>query len=248
MTRLVAGVDAVFFDIDGTLLDHDAASAASLRLRLAVELGGDEELDDERFALALDEWRRLELLHYDEYLSGIIDLGEQRRRRTAGILDWIGVERRPQPELDAWFESFLDGYRDGWAAFEDVEGTIPALEAHGSLELGVITNADASIQRRKLAAMGVGERLPAFVASSLVGRAKPDPAIFTAACDLVGLEPGRVAYVGDRLDVDALGARDAGLVGVWLDRKGEAAAAETTDGVHVISGLGELTGFLGLDD
>lgn len=242
----MAEVEAVFFDIDGTLLDHDAASAASLRLRLAEELGG-EDLDDERFALALAEWRRLELLHYDEYLRGAIDLSEQRRRRTAGILRWIGAELRSERALDAWFESFLDGYREGWAAFDDVEGSIAALEAHGGFGLGVITNADASIQRRKLAAMGVGERLPAFVASSVVGRAKPDPAIFAAACDLVGLVPERVAYVGDRLDVDAVGARDAGLVGVWLDRKGEASTAAPVEGVHVIAGLEELTAFLGLD-
>ena len=229
-------IEAVFFDIDGTLLDHDGASEAALRRQLEQELG-EGAMDDIAFARALEEWRRLELLHYDHYLSGAIDLIEQRRRRTAGILEWVGAGERPSHELETWFETFLDGYTEGWAAFDDVEVALANLEAHGALELGVITNADASIQRRKLAAIGIGERLPAFVASSTHGVAKPDPGIFLAACELVELPPERVAYVGDRLDVDAVGARDAGLLGIWLDRLGDGSPAE---GVRVISSLEEL--------
>jgi putative hydrolase of the HAD superfamily len=240
-------VEAVLFDIDGTLFDHDAASAQSLRRQLAHEVGR-PDLDDAQFEAALVEWRRLELLHYDHYLTGAIDLLEQRRRRTAGILEWVGAGERSPAELEEWFELFLDGYKDGWVAFEDTEHTLAALEARGGLKLGVITNADADIQRRKLAAIGVAERLPAFVASSTVGRAKPDPAIFAAACELVELPPERVAYVGDRLDVDALGARDAGLVGVWLDRPGATAPVTVEashDGITVIERLDELPGVLG---
>jgi putative hydrolase of the HAD superfamily len=240
-------IEAVFFDIDGTLLDHDAASAASLRRKLDAELG-EGSLDDDTFARALAEWRRLELLHYDEYLSGAIDLLEQRRRRTAGILEWVGIRGTPGEALDAWFEHFLDGYREGWAAFDDVAATLDSLEVHGGFQLGVITNADAAIQRRKLAAIGIGARLPAFVASSIVGRAKPDPAIFAAACELVGMPPERVAYVGDRLDVDAVGARDAGLTGVWVDRLGAAESAEPVEGIHVIRSLDALGPVLGVGD
>jgi putative hydrolase of the HAD superfamily len=243
-------VEAVLFDIDGTLFDHDAASAQSLRRRLALELQR-ADLDDEEFHAALAEWRRLELLHYDHYLTGVIDLLEQRRRRTAGILEWAGAGERSPAELEEWFELFLDGYEEGWVAFEDTDPALTALESRGDLQLGVITNADADIQRRKLSTIGVAERLPAFVASSAVGCAKPDPAIFAAACELVELAPERVAYVGDRLDVDALGARDAGLVAVWLDRPGATTpvpADAPREGISVISGLAELPAALGLAD
>ncbi len=211
-------IDAVLFDIDGTLLDHESASTASLREALEAERGA---LDAATHDEALTEWRRLEELHYETYLSGEIDGQEQRRRRAAGILEWLGAPARPHPELDSWFERFLDGYRAQWSLFDDVHETIEALEA-AALPLGVITNADAGIQRRKLAALGIETRLPAFVASSEVGRPKPEPEIFHEACALLGLPPERVAYVGDRLDTDARGARDAGLLGIWLDRTGEA--------------------------
>jgi putative hydrolase of the HAD superfamily len=229
-------IEAVLFDIDGTLLDHEMASTQSLRAALEAERGA---LDAATHDEALAEWRRLEEAHYGTYLSGEIDLHEQRRRRAAGILEWLGAPSRPRPELDTWFERFLDGYRAQWSLFDDVEATIGALEAAG-LPLGVITNADAAAQRRKLAALGIDSRLPTFVASSEVGRPKPEPEIFHEACAIVGLPPGRVAYVGDRLDIDARGARDAGLLGIWLDRLGDAASLNEDPGVVVVETLTAL--------
>ena len=50
------------------------------------------------------------------------------------------------------------------------------------------------------------------------GVEKPDPAFFTRVAALAGLPPGRIAYVGDRLDNDVLPAREAGMVGIFLRR------------------------------
>jgi putative hydrolase of the HAD superfamily len=232
-------IEAVLFDIDGTLLDHESASSGSLRALIELER---DDLDADGHATVLTEWRRLEALHYETYLRGEIDLAEQRRRRAAGIISHLRLGERGSDELDAWWQRFLDGYRARWRAFDDVEAAVTAAEAAG-LGLGVVTNADGPIQRRKLEALGLLERLPAFVASSEAGSAKPEPAIFAAACELAGLPAERVAYVGDRLDTDARGARDAGLLGIWLDRKDEAAAlaerGEEPD-VSVVRSLSEL--------
>ena len=53
------------------------------------------------------------------------------------------------------------------------------------------------------------------------GRAKPDAAIFLAACERLGAEPARVLHVGDHPEQDALGARRAGLRCAWINRDGE---------------------------
>ena len=50
------------------------------------------------------------------------------------------------------------------------------------------------------------------------GVEKPDPAFFSRVADLAGLPPGRIAYVGDRLDNDVLPAATAGMVSVFLRR------------------------------
>lgn len=57
----------------------------------------------------------------------------------------------------------------------------------------------------------------AIVDSTLVGIAKPDPAIFTPALEALGLDPGVVLYVGDTVHADVMGATNAGMQVVQLD-------------------------------
>jgi FMN phosphatase YigB (HAD superfamily) len=58
-----------------------------------------------------------------------------------------------------------------------------------------------------------------FVASSARwGVEKPDPAFFRRIVTESGVEPDRIAYVGDRLDNDVLPAIDAGMAGIFLRR------------------------------
>jgi len=206
----------VLFDLDATLMDHDAARAAGFARHVAEWLGEMQAGELER----LDkQWRRLEALHYDEYTSGLCSFAQQRRRRVCGMHDSLGHARPSDAEADAWFASYLGHYRARWRAFEDV---VPALDAlclaHPELALGVVTNGEGEPQRAKLAAIGVADRFATVVASGEVGVAKPDAAIFALACEQLGVEPTQTTHVGDRLDLDAQAASAAGLRGVWLDR------------------------------
>jgi putative hydrolase of the HAD superfamily len=225
----------VLFDLDGTLMDHDAARAAGLQEHLSEWLPG---LEADELAGLEAEWQRLEALHYDEYIRGECTFVEQRRRRVQGIR--MVLEREPAAELtpDAWFGAYLRHYRAAWCVFDDV---LPALAAlamtYPSMALGVVTNGEGEPQRAKLAAIGLSERFQVVVASGEEGVAKPDAKIFALACERLGTEQERTAHIGDRLDLDAEGAAAAGLRGVWLDRVGDAPSP-----AHVvrISTLNEL--------
>lgn len=228
-------IRAVLFDLDGTLMDHEAARAAGLAAHLGGWLPG---IEADELAHLEAEWQRLEQLHYDEYTRGECTYTEQRRRRVRALR--AALEREPAQELtaEAWFESYLRHYRAAWRAFDDVT---PALEALATAEpavaLGVITNGEGESQRAKLAAIGLGERFETVVASGEEGVAKPEAGIFVLACERLGVEPGQAAFVGDRLDFDAEGAAAAGLHGIWLDRL-TAEAGPT--GILRISSLSEL--------
>jgi HAD superfamily hydrolase (TIGR01509 family) len=50
------------------------------------------------------------------------------------------------------------------------------------------------------------------------GVAKPDPAFFAQVVAELQVEPGQIAYVGDRVDNDVLPAKAAGMVAVHLRR------------------------------
>ena len=229
-------IEAVLFDIDGTLLDHDRAMERGLAAAL---VGLRPDLPDGELAELLAEWLRLEHLHYGSYLAGEASLTEQRRRRARGLLAALGVTEPQAHELDEWFAAYLAGYRAAWELFDDV---VPALEALGERAAGVITNADLDLQRAKLERFGLERRLRTLVASSEDGVAKPEPAIFRRAAAAIGLPPERVAYVGDRLEVDARGAAAAGMVGVWIDRAGGGGGSGD---VTVIGSLTELPGLVG---
>lgn len=216
---------AVLFDLDGTLMDHDAARDAAIAVQLPDP------------ALA-GEWRRLEAVHYDEYAAGRCSFQEQRRRRVRGIHTAMGQAEPADDACDAWFAAYLERYRAGWAAFDDVAPALAALaDALPEVRLGIVTNGEGEPQRAKLAAIGLTDRFPVFVASADVGMRKPDADIFLHACERLEVDPAAVAHVGDRLDLDAQGAAAAGLRGVWLDRAGTAAAP---DGIVRIGGLHEL--------
>jgi putative hydrolase of the HAD superfamily len=226
---------ALLFDLDGTLMDHDAARVAGLAAHVAALLPG---LPAAELARVDGEWQRLEAVHYDEYAAGRISFQEQRRRRVRGLHAALD---RPAPDdaaADAWFAAYLGHYRGAWSAFDDVLPALAALAtAHPDAALGVVTNGEGEPQRAKLAAIGLADRFPVVIASAEAGIAKPDAAIFALACERLGVAPHEAAHVGDRLDLDAHGAASAGLRGIWLDRRrtGDAAA-----GVATIATLHEL--------
>ncbi len=211
---------AVLFDLDGTLMDHDAARAAGLRAHLNGWLPG---LEADELTRLEHEWQRLEALHYDEYARGECTFAEQRRRRARGMHAALGREPADDLAAEAWFGSYLRHYRAAWRPFDDVRPALSALaSAHPSAALGVVTNGEGEPQRAKLAAIGLNERFRAIVASGEEGVTKPDAEIFARACERLGVEREQTAHVGDRLDLDAEGAAAAGLRGIWLDRLGTA--------------------------
>lgn len=68
---------------------------------------------------------------------------------------------------------------------------------------------------------------------------KPHPTPFLKACAALGAEPQRTLFVGDSVKADVLGALDAGLVPVWLDRWSDPWPGKPRQ-VHRVASLIEL--------
>ena len=92
----------------------------------------------------------------------------------------------------------------------------------------------------ELRALGVDAEVMAM--SEEMGVAKPDPAFFARALELMGdPDPASVAYVGDRPDNDVRPSAAAGMRAVWL-RRGPwgVIAADAPGAVLVVRSLTEL--------
>jgi putative hydrolase of the HAD superfamily len=217
-------VAAVCFDVDATLVDHEASTRAGLR-----ELLGTDE--------AWSEWCVLTDRHYLRYLAGEVDFDTMRQQRTKDFFAQRG-EVLCHGEVVRREERRAAAMRRAWRLFDDALPCLRALRSLG-LRLAAITNAAGDYQRAKLGALGLDSAFDAVLISGELGVAKPHHAIFRRACNILGVLPAQAVHVGDRLDTDAEGARNAGLHGVWLDRSGRGELPKGA-GISVIARLAEL--------
>lgn len=88
--------------------------------------------------------------------------------------------------------------------------------------LGVLTNGLPSIQRRKVAALGIAPLVDSviYAAESGHGAGKPDPDVFVDAARRLGVSPARTIMIGNDEHTDIGGALLSGMhavrVDVWL--------------------------------
>lgn len=80
----------------------------------------------------------------------------------------------------------------------------------------VVSNADGRVEAL-LEDRGLTEHLEFVIDSEVIGVEKPNRKIFDAAVERLGVDAGRVLYVGDLYAVDVVGARGAGLDALLLD-------------------------------
>ncbi len=69
---------------------------------------------------------------------------------------------------------------------------------------------------------GVRELFAAIVVSDEVGWRKPRPDIFREAFRRTGVDPRRTLFVGDRADIDVVGAQAMGMDVAWINPGHEA--------------------------
>lgn len=115
--------------------------------------------------------------------------------------------------------------RNQVSLYQDV---VPALQKLGqTVALGSISNGFADLQ-----AIGLAPHFKVSIAAYTFGCAKPDPRIFMAACEVLGLAPHQVLVAGDDLLLDVQGAQHAGMRGVWINRHGQAPDVAEAAGVR----------------
>ena len=115
--------------------------------------------------------------------------------------------------------------------------TVEAVRAK-ALRVGVVSNSDGSVAEA-LDIAGFGGLFEVVIDSTNVGISKPDPAIFKAALDALGVPADQTWYVGDSHHHDIDGAHAAGLAAaVLIDPLGLAPEGQLS--VRSITELSEL--------
>jgi putative hydrolase of the HAD superfamily len=199
---------AVLFDVDFTLFRPGPELGPEGYRRLGERHG--LTLDPERYAearIASIEAlsRERDLVHDDEVWVAF----------TEQIV--LGMGGDPSGARECAVDMVREWERhDNFALYEDALPVLEVLRSH-RLKIGLVSNGQRDLGEFL---EHHGLHVDATVGSRAHGRIKPHPSIFVAALDLLGVEPGEAAMVGDSYEDDIAGARALGMRAILLDRDG----------------------------
>ena len=219
--------DAVMFDLDDTLIDWWGSLTRCLE-----SFADDDDVAAAHAYIRQNFWES----HPDHdfvWHRNTWQLWEARQRLWHDVFAHRHEDDR-RIMLDRFEENLWVGF------FPDV---VPLLDhlVH-EIRLAVLTNNEYVEREIKRLRLHDWFEFALFPGAPL----KPDPAAFLAGCERLGLEPSRVAYVGDSVRADVLGAAAAGLTPIWIDRWNDPWPDRPTH-VQRITSFDELPEVLGVN-
>ena len=183
---LFADVQAVLFDLDGTLIDSapDLAAAAD-RMRVS---------------------RGLPSLPFDQYRP----MAGAGARGLLGVAFGVGPEHPEFLELrEEFFRNYEQSLTQRTEIFAGVPEMLQALTGRG-LAWGVVTNKSQRFTVPLTAAMPLFDSAGVIISGDTTPHAKPHPAPLLEAAKRIGVDAGRCVYVGDD-ERDIQAGRAAGM-------------------------------------
>jgi FMN hydrolase / 5-amino-6-(5-phospho-D-ribitylamino)uracil phosphatase len=194
------------FDLDYTLWSLDNVIEEAER-RLWEHLSRHHPMIVERYDMDAFRGLRGAVLRQDPGIAH--NLTEVRLRMLRLAARESGA---PEALAEDAFQVFVEA-RNQVIIYEDSVAVLDQL--HGRYPMLALTNGNADVHR-----IGLGHYFAHRITAIEVGAAKPDPAMFHAACTHAGLRPGQMLHVGDDPETDVTGAARVGMGAVWLNREG----------------------------
>lgn len=190
-------IRAIFFDLDGTLIDLAAAHRLYCLDFMARYPKVFRPIHSTRDMLALE--------------GQAVDANWERRRfsrMVASRFPGVGLKSSEIAADYAW----------RLPAFVQPDPSVaPLLKGLiGRYRLAIVSNGSSRNQRAKLASLGVGRTGPRAFISGELGVAKPDPALFRKAIEWVDCAPHETLFVGDDPIRDIAGASAVGMATCWV--------------------------------
>ncbi|MEZ0482313.1 HAD family hydrolase [Planococcus sp. SSTMD024] len=190
-------IQAVLFDLDGTLLNRDASVVSFID----------------------DQYERMHgsLGHIpkDVYAERFIELDRRgyvwKDRVYAQLIQEFGIE---QTTMENLLEDYLAHFRFHCVPFDGLQAMLESLKQQG-MKLGIISNGKGKFQMDNIKALGIEKCFDAILISESENLRKPNPRIFDRAMARLNVLPPQSLFVGDHPTSDVEAAKNAGMIGVW---------------------------------
>ena len=226
--------EAIIFDIDGTLIDYDYSQYYALDKLLDIIPWNKVERPITKDVF--DFWYKEKNEFYNRPDSNKINQYDQQKIILENVLaNWKIIVDSTQLT-----NRLFDIYESSWRAYPDV---LECLFNINKYKLCIISNGDSKFQRLKLTKTGLERYFSEILISGDIKIKKPNSKIYQTMSDKINIPIDKCVYIGDRLDFDAIGSSDAGMLGVWLNRK-NITDKKIPKKVKMIASLQQLTPLL----
>lgn len=179
-------IDAILFDLDGTLLDSAHTLLHAINLALA---------EHQKSLVEYEGFRR--------HISGGAD----------AMVSYAFNIDRDHHQFDEIKEQCLNHYANNITTnvtyFDGIESVLDYLD-HEGIPWGIVTNKSTRFTLPTLEALGLDKRVQTVVMADTLEHMKPHPAPLLHACEQLGKNPQNTLYVGD-FETDVIASRAAGM-------------------------------------
>lgn len=184
--------DLVMVDLDGTLLDRDAAFRRSVERFVHVH----------RLGEPVAQW--------------IMNLDDDGYTPRAQVADALTAEFPMLRSTDCW--ALLDeGGSEEIEISRSVVAALNCLRAAGR-HIVIVSNGPTAMQERKIHRTGLNAIVDGWVISQSEGISKPNPEMFRRAAAKVGAEMQGAWMIGDNAESDIRAAQLIGCRTSWISR------------------------------
>lgn len=190
-------IQAVLFDLDGTLLDRDASVKKFIDNqyeRLGNYLG---HISKEKYMTRFIELDCRGYVWKDKVYQQLVEEFE-----IVGI-GWENL-----------LGDYITEFKHHCVPFPNLKSMLEELKTDG-FALGMITNGFGQFQMDNIRALGIEKYFDAILVSETEGMKKPDPAIFKRALKRLNKEPRESVFVGDHPENDVKASQYVGMRGIW---------------------------------
>ena len=217
-------IKAVFFDLDGTLCDSDAAWSVAQRETFQLLR---EQYPDVSEEVLTEAWRNVHQELFKQLDAGKCSMADVRDARFQCLFQELGLPIDKVMEGLSGF--FCSRYLTGLRLYDDAT----VLEKLHAYHVGIITNGahdeHTDSQLSKVRHLGLSERIQSLTISGEIGVRKPKIEIFQVACERAGVSSREAMLVGDTVENDIVGANRAGMTSVFIDRESDLLTPKTAD-------------------
>ena len=200
-------VRAITLDLDDTLWPFAPIGA---RIEQVLHAWMLEHSPATAARFPVEAMRALREQVFAEHPQLIHDLSELRRITLRRALQESGADAallEPAYEIFYAARNQVECYADSLAALERIAARVP---------VAAVTNGNADLER-----IGLSRHFAFQLGAREHGAAKPEASIFHAACQRLDVPPFEVLHVGDHIEMDVIGAAQAGLRSCWINREAQ---------------------------